>query len=271
MSTPAGPRTAAGAVWWLGAQTFCFGLTAALVGVVANAMFLDAYGSERLPLTYIVIGAAGVAVSAGIARASRRYDLVPVVVVFLAATTALFGGAYLVARDGGGSWVSGPLLVVFAVLIELGFVVIGMQAGRVLDIAGIKASMPRIMGGFPIGAVAGGLLAGPLVTWLGRTEALLLPTTVSQAAFAFLVWLTGRRYAALLSRPPSARRRQRRRRLRGVASSPCSPSASSSSSSGTRCSRHWGRSSPTSSSWTAPPPGTPARRTSLASSGSTRR
>jgi hypothetical protein len=189
-------------VWWLTAQTFAFGVTAALVGVVANAMFLDAYGSGWLPATYIVIGATGVLVSAGIARSSRRFDLVPIAVTVLGVITLAFAFAWVVARDGGGSWVSGPMLVLFAILIQLGFVFVGMQAGRVLDIAGIKAAMPRIMAGFPVGAIAGGLVVGPLVAALGRTEALLLPTALAQAAFTGLVLVTGRRYAALLSRPP---------------------------------------------------------------------
>ena len=171
-------RTTQGAVWWLTAQTLAFGFTAALVGVVANAMFLDAYGSGWLPVTYIVVGGAGVAVSAGIASASRRFDLVPIAVAVLGGITAAFVAAWLVAGGGGGAWVSGPLLVLFAILIELGFVFVGMQAGRILDIAGIKATMPRIMAGFPVGAIAGGLVAGPLVTWTGRTEGLLLPTAL---------------------------------------------------------------------------------------------
>jgi hypothetical protein len=193
--------TTAGAVRMLGAQTLAFGFTAALVGVVANAMFLDAYGSGWLPATYLAIGAAGIAVSAGIARGSRRWDVVPIAVAVLGAIAAVFLGAWVVARDGGGVWVSGPLLVVFAILIELGFVFVGMQAGRVLDIAGIKATMPRIMAGFPIGAIAGGLVAGPLVSLLGRTEALLVPTFLGQATFTGLVWVTGRRYADRLARP----------------------------------------------------------------------
>jgi hypothetical protein len=197
--------TTRGAVWWLTAQTLAFGFTAALVGVVANAMFLDAYGSGWLPVTYILVGGAGVAVSAGIAGASRRFDLVPIAVTVLGAITAAFVAAWLVAGGGAGAWVSGPLLVVFAILIELGFVFVGMQAGRILDIAGIKATMPRIMAGFPVGAIAGGLLAAPLVTWTGRTEGLLLPTALAQAAFTLLVWMTGRRYAHRLARPPGPR------------------------------------------------------------------
>ena len=74
------------------------------------------------------------------------------------------------------------------------------------------------MAGFPVGAVLGGLLGAQLVAWLGRTEDLLLATALAQAAFAALVWATGRRYASLLgsteprATPSRARGRRRGRR-----------------------------------------------------------
>ena len=138
---------------------------AALLGIVANAMFLDAYGSAWLPVTYIAIGAAGFVVSGGVAAAAQRFDLLGIAVVRARAAPRSGSpprGSWPRAADG--EWVSIPLLVLFPILIQLGFVFIGGQAGRLLDIAGIKASFPRIFAGFPVGAVLGGLLGGQLVT-----------------------------------------------------------------------------------------------------------
>ena len=106
--------------------------------------------------------------------------------------------AWIVAVSGDGAWVSAPLLVLFPVLIQLGFVFIGGQAGRILDIAGIKANFPRIVAGFPVGAVIGGVVAGPLLTLFGRAEDLLLATATAQAAFLGLLLLTGRWFAVEL-------------------------------------------------------------------------
>ncbi len=194
----AAKRSTQGAVHWLTAQALMFGAMAALLGIVANAMFLDAYGSAWLPVTYIAIGAAGIAVSGAIARTAQRFELLGIAVVVLGGAAVGLIASWIVAAGGDGAWVSVPLLVLFPILIQLGFVFIGGQAGRLLDIAGIKASFPRIMTGFPIGAVIGGLLGGQLVTWLGRTEDLLLATALAQAAFAGLVLATGRRYASQL-------------------------------------------------------------------------
>jgi hypothetical protein len=193
------PGSGPSAVRWLTAQSFLFGIMAALLGVVANAMFLAAYGSAWLPVTYILIGVAGAAVSGTIARSAQRFDLVRVAISVLGGAAVLFGIAWVIAAGGEGAWVSVPLLVLFPILIQLGFVFIGAQAGRILDIAGIKAGFGRIMTGFPAGAVVGGLLAAPLVGLLGRTEGLLLATAIAEAGFAILVWVTGRRYAGLLA------------------------------------------------------------------------
>lgn len=187
------PRT--GAVGWLFAQSVAFGLWAALMGIVANAMFLEAYGAAWLPATYIAIGVVGVLLAGAIAQAGARgIDLLRIATVVLGGSAALFLLAWVIAVGTGTAWVSAPLLVLFPILIELGFVFIGAQAGRVLDIAGIKASFPRIMAGFPVGAIAGGLAGPPLAVALGGTEQLLLVTALAQGAFAMLVWATGRRF-----------------------------------------------------------------------------
>ena len=198
-------RSSRGAIHWLTAQAVMFGATAALLGIVANAMFLDAYGSAWLPATYIAIGAAGIVVSGAVARTAQHFDLLGIALSVLGLAAAGLALAWVVAGGGGAAWVSVPLLVLFPILIQLGFVFIGGQAGRLLDIAGIKASFPRIVAGFPAGAVIGGVLGGPLVTVLGRTEHLLLPTALAQAAFAALLWATGRRYAAQLGEPGDGR------------------------------------------------------------------
>jgi hypothetical protein len=186
-------------VHWLTAQSFLFGAMAALLGIVANAMFLEAYGPGWLPVTYIAIGIAGVVVSGTIAQSAQRFDMMRIAVIVLGGAAVLFGIAWAIAAGGSGAWVSAVLLVLFPILIQLGFVFIGGQAGRILDIAGIKAGFARIMTGFPVGAVFGGLIAAPLVNVLGQTEDLLLAAAISEGAFAALVWATGRRYAGTLT------------------------------------------------------------------------
>ncbi len=195
-----GPGRLGGSVIpWLIAQSFVFGLVAALLGIVANAIFLDAYGAGWLPVTYIAIGVAGVVVSGAVARSARSAAMIRIALAVLGGATVILLVSWLIAATVDAPWVSIPLLVLFPILIQLGFVFIGGQAGRLLDIAGIKASFPRIMAGFPIGAIVGGLLGGALVGVTGRVEDLLLATAITQGAFAGLVWATGRRFIAQLA------------------------------------------------------------------------
>ena len=138
-----------GAVGWLFAQSVAFGLWAALLGIVANAMFLEAYGAKWLPVTYIVLAVAGVVVSSLVSRAARTVDVVRIALVVLGGATVLQLAAWVIAVASGSAWVSAPLLVLFPILIHLGFVFIGGQAGRILDIAGDQGELPADHGGLP--------------------------------------------------------------------------------------------------------------------------
>ena len=177
----------------LTAQTLAFGVTLALLIIPANSLFLDAYGSEWLPVTYIAIAIVGTGASAFIARAARRTRLVPIAVVTLGVLALLYAlsWAILVAD---GAWASAALLVLFPIALQLGFVFVGGQAGRLLDVRQMKELFPRVVSGFAVGFLLGGLLAIPLLALLGSTENLLLATTVAQLAFLGLLLLTERRF-----------------------------------------------------------------------------
>ncbi len=196
----AAPRPA---VRWLLAQSVAFGVTIAILGVVGFALFLDEYGAEWLPLTYLFIAGAGVIVSGSVAKSVRRWSLVRVATAVLGGAAVLFVACWAIAAFADGAWVSAPLLVLFPVLIQLGFVFIGGQAGQLLDVQAIKSYFPRIAAGFPAGAIFGGLIAAGLVAVVDRAEHLLLATAVAQAVFLALLLATGRRFAAELSRRAS--------------------------------------------------------------------
>lgn len=189
-----------GAVPLLTAQALAFGVTLALLIVPANAIFLDAYGSEWLPATYIAIAVIGTGASALIARAARRTRLVRVATATLGALAALFLASWpiLVA---GGVWVSAVLLVLFPIALQLGFVFIGGQAGRLLDVRQMKALFPRVVSGFAVGFLLGGLLGIPLLALLGSTEHLLLATTAAQLGFLALLLETERRFPEIRAAP----------------------------------------------------------------------
>ena len=80
------------------------------------------------PATYIAIALLRIVVSGAIARTAQRFDLLGIALSVLGAAAAGIGLAWIVARGGTAVWVSVPLLVLFLILIQLGFVFIGGRA-----------------------------------------------------------------------------------------------------------------------------------------------
>ena len=175
-------------------------MTLALLIIPANALFLDEYGSEWLPATYIAIAVFGSGASVLIARAARRTRLVRVAGASLGGLAALYAASWLILV-AGGIWASAVLLVLFPIALQVGFVFIGGQAGRLLDIRQMKERFPRIVSGFAVGFLLGGLLGIPLLALIGSTEHLLLATTAAQLAFLGLLLATERRFPEVRAAP----------------------------------------------------------------------
>jgi hypothetical protein len=199
----------------LTAQALAFGVMLALVVIPANALFLDAYGAKWLPATYIAIAVLGTAGSAFIARAARRTRLVRVATVTLSILAALYAASWVILVSGG-VWVSALLLVLFPIALQLGFVFIGGQAGRLLDVRQMKERFPRIVGGFSVGFLLGGLAGIPLLDLLGSTENLLLGGTAAQLAFVGLLLATERRFPEVRSAPAEGSRQAARPSARAL-------------------------------------------------------
>ncbi len=187
-------------VFLLTAQALAFGVTLALLIVPANALFLDEYGSRWLPATYIAVAVFGTAGSALIARAARRARLAVVATASLGVLALLYAASWLILL-AGGIWVSAVLLVLFPIALQIGFVFIGGQAGRLLDVRLMKQHFPRIVSGFAVGFFLGGLLGIPLLALLGTTENLLLATTTAQVVFLGLLLLTESRFPEVRAAP----------------------------------------------------------------------
>jgi hypothetical protein len=182
-----------GVVSLLTAQALAFGVTLALLIIPANALFLDEYGSEWLPATYVAIAVVGSGASVLIARAARRTRLVRVATASLGALAALYAASWLVLVMGG-VWVSALLLILFPIALQIGFILIGGQAGRLLDVRQMKELFPRVVSGFAVGFLVGGLLGIPLLALLGSTEHLVLATTVAQLVYLAVLLATERRF-----------------------------------------------------------------------------
>jgi len=188
----------------LGGQTLALGLTVAFLVVPASALLLHSYGAGPLPYVYLVVAVAGVLVSGAMHRAQGRLSLAALAVTVLSAYLVLVAAGYVVLATTDAEWVAFPLVALFPLAIPVGFVLVGAQGGRVLDVRQMKEYFPRIVGGFSVGFAVGGLLAAWLVHVFGEPEGLLLLDLVFAAAMLLLVVATARRFPEQLRSRPRA-------------------------------------------------------------------
>lgn len=182
----------------LAGQAFALGLLVAWITIAASAIFLDTYGSGALPFTYIGAAAVGALASATLTRALRRRTLVSVAKRVLTAFAVVLAASFAALR-WSGPWMSVLLLVLIPILVPVGFVFIVGQAGMLLDVRVLKASYARVVAGFALGFVTGGLAGPVLLDLAGRTEALLACAAAVAAMFLVLAWWTERSFPAQLS------------------------------------------------------------------------
>jgi len=187
----------------LGGQTILLGLFCAFLVVPASALFLARFGADDLAYAYLGVAATGVLVSAGMRAAQTRLSLGALAETVIALLLVMVGSAWLVLTFSDGVWVTFPLVVLFPVSIPVGFVLVGSQAGRLMDVREMKAHFPRVAAGFSVGFAGGGLLAAWLVNVLDGPVDVLGFAAAAAAAWLALAHVTSRRYRSVLGARPA--------------------------------------------------------------------
>ena len=185
-------------------QSFFLGLTLGLLIVAALALLLSFYGSSALPYVYIIVAILGIVVFYGFAELQRRYSLVQVSIVTELTIVAFLAAAWAGLVFGQANWLAFAAMVSFSLIIQIGFVILGGQAGRLLDVRQIKRYFPRIVAGFVVGFMVAGAVVSPIQSSLGGTEYLLLASAVSAAIMLAMLLVTNTRYRAVLTQTSSA-------------------------------------------------------------------
>lgn len=183
----------------LGLQAFSLGLLCAWTSIPANTIFLGRYGSGLLPLTYIGAALAGAVASVALTRSFSRRPLTDVAMRLLAWTAVALAAAWMALWRFEGEPVAFALLVVFPIMVPVGFMFVIGQAGMLLDVRVLKALYPRVIAGFALGFVAGGLGGPVLLRAFGGPEHLLGAASVTALALLALVTITRQRFPAELS------------------------------------------------------------------------
>jgi hypothetical protein len=186
----------------LAVQAGLLGLSVTFLIVPASALFLDRYGAAALPFVYIAVAVLGVVVSRVIRSMQARLSLVAVATWCIGAFVLIVAVSWVLLRFADQIWVSAVLVGLFPLAIPVGFVLVGTQAGRLLDVRTMKQSFARIVAGFSLGFVVGGLATTALIGPLGGPVDLLLVDVVIGAAYLWTAIATGRRFPAELGERP---------------------------------------------------------------------
>ncbi|MGI9595661.1 MAG: hypothetical protein ACR2QK_05855, partial [Acidimicrobiales bacterium] len=174
------------------AQAVSLGLILANLVIPGSAVFLDSFGSARLPFVYLLVAGAGSAVSALVNRLQSRFGLYQLAVGTTLVVAAVAAACWALVANADQRWASYIVLTLFAVQLQLGFVFIGAQAGRAFDVQQIKRVFPRIVGGFVFGFMVGGFLARPILVLVDRAEHLLAVGALMAVVMALVMAATGR-------------------------------------------------------------------------------
>ncbi len=186
----------------LAAQALLLGLSVVVLIVPASSLFLERYGASDLAYVYLAVAVLGVAVSRGLRLLQSRLSLTAVATTCTGAYTGLVAASWALLRFAGQDWVSALLVGVNSLAIPVGFVLIGTQVGRLLDVREVKQSFARIVAGLSLGYVVGGLGTAALIGPLGGPVDLLLLAAALGAAYLGVTAATGRRFPGELRQPP---------------------------------------------------------------------
>ncbi len=181
-------------------QGVSLGLMLAFVVITGMTLMLDTYGADAVPFVYIIVAVLGSLLFYGFGELQRRLVLPILSLGSLVMTTLFLVLTWVGLVLAEWQWLAFIVLVSFSLLIQIGFVVIGAQAGRLLDVREIKRYFPWIVSGFVFGFMVGGALATPVTNWNGRPADMLLAGAAVALFFCGLILITNRQYGAVLSR-----------------------------------------------------------------------
>ena len=181
-------------------QGVSLGLMLAFVVVTGMTLMLATYGAQAVPYVYILVAVLGSLLFFGYGELQRRRPLPTLSLASIGGAVVFLTLTWVGLVFANWRWLAFIVLVSFSVLIQIGFVVIGAQAGRLLDVREIKRYFPWIVSGFVVGFMIGGALVAPVTNWNDQPADMLLAGALMALVFFGLILLTNRSYGTVLSR-----------------------------------------------------------------------
>ncbi|NOX61696.1 MAG: hypothetical protein GXP42_07095 [Chloroflexi bacterium] len=186
-------------VLMLAPQGFFYGMALALVYVGGSALFLSAFGAEGVPYAYIAMGAFASLLFFGLAASLRRWPLVVVGGVTYAAMMFSVLGLRVMLMTQLKFVAAFVALMMFPLGEQILLVILGRQAGQLLDVRQMKRRFPLIVASYIAGFVTAAFGASALTNALGGSENLLILSGAAMMASTLFFGVALRRFGDKLS------------------------------------------------------------------------
>ncbi|MFK7800544.1 MAG: cyclic nucleotide-binding domain-containing protein [Anaerolineae bacterium] len=159
-------------------QAFCIGAALILYISIANALFIENFGSDFLPLIFIIAAVTIPALSFGFNQLSKRLTIGKLIQTVLLATIALFFATWVLNLVLAWKWVSMAMMVSFFFVTSYLLKIQGMQASQFFDVREMKNQSAMILTASMAGVILFGLTIRLWSTILGNHIHLILLSTI---------------------------------------------------------------------------------------------
>lgn len=180
-------------------QSLSLGILLGFVIVGSNAIFLPIFGSRAIAYVYLVVALFGSILFYGMAQLQQRFSLIIISVSTLLLTMLAFFAIWLGLMGPALNPTAFAYMVSFSVVIQLGFVVLGGQAGRLFNVQEIKRNFPRIVAGFVVGFLLSGVFSPWIVEVRNRPADLALGSAIATGIMLGCLLLLISRYRSDLT------------------------------------------------------------------------
>ncbi|NJN84065.1 MAG: hypothetical protein HC802_18530 [Caldilineaceae bacterium] len=179
-------------------QAFCYGAALFTGYTASSALFLVDYSAQAIPYVNILTGIVMLGISFGLDFLQKRLPLAKTMLIIVGALSGVYFATWLGYTLQWGRWLSFGGMCLFQVLLLLGGFVLSAQAGQLFNVREIKRLFPFVLAAQSLASPLGGLLMPLAMPALGRIENIILVTGVALLSFLLLLWITSRRFAAVL-------------------------------------------------------------------------
>ena len=189
----------------LASQSFLAGFTLALLFAVSNTRFLLDFGTDSLPLAYVVTAFFVPSVSLLYNRYAQKVTERRLLLTVTPTICIIYLVSWLAASSGTVRWISFALLVLFNTLLIFQVIIITLQATRLFDIRQMKRSYPLVLASQTGAVIFGGLSVTVLTNIIGNVSNLLLICLGLSILQYLITWLTLNNYPREFGQPNDKR------------------------------------------------------------------